>query len=93
MAFDTRLGLYDDPIPPEALQFINEVQNFFALSHKLTFSAAHRIAGHCKGLVKFNRVSGDSSPLKKIISLLAESSWTHEDMTWIAARSNNCWNL
>ena len=45
VAFDTRLGLYDDPIPPEALQFINEVQNFFALSHKLIFSAAHRIAG------------------------------------------------
>ena len=45
VAFDTRLGLYDDPIPPEALKFINEVQNFFALSHKLIFSAAHRIAG------------------------------------------------
>ena len=45
VAFDTRLGLYDDPIPPEALQFINEVQNFFALSHKVFFSAAHRIAG------------------------------------------------
>ena len=45
VAFDTRLGLYDDPIPPEVLQFINEVQNFFALSHKLIFSATHRIAG------------------------------------------------
>ena len=45
VAFDTRLGLYDDPIPPETLQFINEVQNFFALSHKLIFSAVHRIAG------------------------------------------------
>ena len=45
VAFDTRLGLYDDPIPPEALKFINEVQNFFTLSHKLIFSAAHRIAG------------------------------------------------
>ena len=30
--------------------------------------------GRGLGLVKFNRVSGDSRPLKKIISLLAESS-------------------
>ena len=58
--------------------------------------------GQCKGLVKFNRVSGDSSPLKKIISLLAESSWTHEDMTWIKLQdqvivetynSLQCWGL
>ena len=44
MAFDTRLGLYDDSPPPEALLFIKEVQNFFALSHKLLFSAVSRFA-------------------------------------------------
>ena len=44
VAFDTRLGLYDDSPPPEALLFIKEVQNFFALSHKLLFSAVSRFA-------------------------------------------------
>ncbi|XP_073228660.1 cytochrome P450 27C1-like [Porites lutea] len=44
VAFDTRLGLYDDSPPPEALLFIREVQNFFALSHKLLFSAVSRFA-------------------------------------------------
>jgi len=44
VAFDTRLGLYDDLPPPEALLFIKEVQNFFALSHKLLFSAVSRFA-------------------------------------------------
>ena len=45
VAFDTRLGLYEDPPPKEALQFIEEVQNFTNLSHKLFFSIPSRIAG------------------------------------------------
>ena len=44
LAFDTRLGLYEDPPPSEALKFIEEVQNFFALSHKLLFSIPSTIA-------------------------------------------------
>ena len=38
MAFDTRLGLYEDPPPQEALKFIDAVQNFFSLAQKLMFS-------------------------------------------------------
>ena len=44
VAFDARLGLYEDSPPKEALQFIEEVQNFFTLSHKLFFSIPSRIA-------------------------------------------------
>ena len=40
--------------------------------------------GHCKWLVKFNRVSGDSSPLLTHPS--TESSWTHEELTWIGCK-------
>ena len=38
MAFDVRLGLYDDPPKKEALKFIDAVQNFLLLTHKLVFS-------------------------------------------------------
>ena len=44
VAFDARLGLYEDPPPEEALTFIKEVQNFFALTDKLLFSAPSRFA-------------------------------------------------
>ena len=44
VAFDARLGLYEEPTPEEALTFIKEVQNFFLLSHKLLFSAVSRFA-------------------------------------------------
>lgn len=42
VAFDSRLGLYEDPPSREALRFIEEVQNFFTLSHKLLFSVTSR---------------------------------------------------
>lgn len=35
VAFDTRLGLYEDPAQPEALKFIEEVKNIMTLTHKL----------------------------------------------------------
>ena len=38
MAFDTRLGLYRDQPPPEALKFIQAVHDFFLLSQKLLLS-------------------------------------------------------
>ena len=38
VAFDTRLGLYEDPPPQEALKFIDAVQNYFELTHKLMLS-------------------------------------------------------
>ena len=44
LAFDTRLGLYEDPPKEEAMRFIQEVHNFFELSHKLFFSMSRRIA-------------------------------------------------
>ena len=44
VAFDARLGLYEEPTPEEALTFIKEVQNFFSLSQKLLFSAVSRFA-------------------------------------------------
>jgi len=44
LAFDARLGLYEDPPKQEALKFIEEVQNFLTLSHKLVFSITSRIA-------------------------------------------------
>jgi len=44
LAFDARLGLYEDPPKQEALKFIEEVQNFFRLSHKLMFSIPSTIA-------------------------------------------------
>ena len=36
--------MYEDPPPQEALQFIKEVQNFFALSQTLLFSVTSTIA-------------------------------------------------
>ena len=44
VAFDARLGLYEDHPPEEALRFIKAVEDFFTLSHKLLFSAASRFA-------------------------------------------------
>ena len=44
VAFDARLGLYEDHPPEQALTFIKEIQNFFSLSHKLLFSAVSRFA-------------------------------------------------
>ena len=44
VAFDTRLGLYEDPPPQEALKFIEEVDNFFILSQKLMFNIPSRMA-------------------------------------------------
>lgn len=42
VAFDSRLGLYEDPPSREALRFIEEVHNFFTFSHKLLFSVTSR---------------------------------------------------
>lgn len=44
LAFDSRLGLYEDPPKEEAMRFITEVHNFFSISHKLFFSVSRRIA-------------------------------------------------
>ena len=44
VAFDARLGLYEDHPPEEALRFIKAVEDFFTLSHKLLFSATSRFA-------------------------------------------------
>ena len=35
VAFDARLGLYQDPAQPEALTLIEEVKNIMTLTHKL----------------------------------------------------------
>lgn len=44
VAFDSRLGLYEDPPKEEALRFIQGVRDFFSLSHDLFFSLSRRIA-------------------------------------------------
>ena len=44
LAFDARLGLYEDPPKEEAMRFIQEVHNFFAISQKLFFSIPRQIA-------------------------------------------------
>ena len=43
-AFDTRLGLYEDPPPQEALEFTEAVINFFEISQQLLFDAFYQIA-------------------------------------------------
>ena len=44
LAFDARLGLYEDPPKEEAMRFIQEIHNFLAISHKLFFSIPRQIA-------------------------------------------------
>ena len=46
LAFDARLGLYEDPPKEEAMRFIQAVHDFFSLSHELFFSLSRRIAKH-----------------------------------------------
>ena len=43
LAFDARLGLYEDPPTEKAIIFINAVQDFFELSQKLLFQFTHRV--------------------------------------------------
>ena len=38
MAFDSRLGMYNDQPPKEALKYIRAIHDFFTLSQKLMFS-------------------------------------------------------
>ena len=62
VAFDTRLGLYEDPLPQEALKFINAVQNFFLLTQKLTFSIPSNMVRRyidTPALKKFLKVADD----------------------------------
>ena len=44
VAFDARLGLYEDPPKEEAMRFIQAVHDFFSFSHDLFFSLSRRIA-------------------------------------------------
>ena len=44
LAFDTRLGLYEDPPPQSALEFKEAVNNFFELAQQLLFNIFSRIA-------------------------------------------------
>lgn len=44
LAFDARLGLYEDPPKEEAMRFIQGVHDFFSISHELFFSLSRRIA-------------------------------------------------
>ena len=44
LAFDTRLGLYEDPPPQVALEFTKAVNNFLELAQQLTFNIFSRIA-------------------------------------------------
>lgn len=44
LAFDVRLGLYEDPPKEEAMRFIQGVHDFFSISHELFFSLSRRIA-------------------------------------------------
>ena len=42
-AFDTRLGLYEDPPPQEALEFTEAIINFFEISQQLIFDTFYQI--------------------------------------------------
>lgn len=44
LAFDTRLGLYEDPPPQSALEFTKAVNNLFELAQQLLFNIFSRIA-------------------------------------------------
>lgn len=44
LAFDTRLGLYEDLPPQSALEFTEAVNNFFELAQQLLFNIFSRIA-------------------------------------------------
>lgn len=44
LAFDARLGLYEDPPKEEAMRFIQGVHDYFSISHELFFSLSRRIA-------------------------------------------------
>ena len=44
LAFDARLGLYEDPPKEEAMRFIQGIHDFFSLSQELFFSLPRRIA-------------------------------------------------
>ena len=44
LAFDTRLGLYEDPPPQEALEFTEAIINFFEISQQLLFDTFYQIA-------------------------------------------------
>ena len=62
VAFDTRLGLYEDPPPQEALKFIDAAQNFFTLTQTLLFSIPSNMVRRyidTPTLKKFFKVSDD----------------------------------
>ena len=62
MAFDTRLGLYKDPPPQEALKFIDAVQNFMMFTHKLMYSIPSNMVRRyvdTPALKKFFKVADD----------------------------------
>lgn len=44
LAFDARLGLYEDPPTEEAMKFIQGMHDFLLLSHQLFFSVSYRMA-------------------------------------------------
>ena len=60
LAFDARLGLYEDPPKEEAMRFIQGVHDFFSLSHELFFSISVRMA---------KRFNIDTPKLKKFFKV------------------------
>ena len=44
MAFDSRVGLYEDTPPQEALEFTKAVNDFFELTQQLLLNVLHRVA-------------------------------------------------
>lgn len=56
LAFDARLGLYEDPPKDEAMRFIQGIHDFLSLSHQLFFSVSMRMA---------KRLNIDTPKLKK----------------------------
>ena len=62
VAFDARLGLYEDPPPQEALKFIDAARDFFAYSNTLAFSIPSNVMRRyidTPTLKKFFKVSDD----------------------------------
>ena len=61
-AFDTRLGLYEDPPNKQGVHFINTVRKRFELSQQLTFNPVGKVASQyfeTPTLKKFLKASDD----------------------------------
>ena len=69
-AFDTRLGLYEDPPNKQGVHFINTVRKRFELSQQLTFNPVGKVASQyfeTPTLKKFLKASDDLFDIGQVL--------------------------